>query len=231
MCGRINLKSNMAVISKQFHAELFGGVSFSPRYNVPPTLSVPVIRQLDGKRQLSMIRWGLIPSWTKDRKKSPLNNNARAETVAEKPSFRTAFKKRRCIIPADGFYEWKTEGKEKLPYYFHRTDGQLLAFAGLWETWHDPDAENAAPLESCAICTTDANGVMAPVHERMPCILGPNDYDKWLDTAATDVHYMLAPCPDSEITCYRVSKFVNSNKNEGAECIEPLVGAESGELF
>jgi putative SOS response-associated peptidase YedK len=231
MCGRINLKSNMAVIAKQFDAELFGGVSYSPRYNVPPTLPVPVIRQTDGKRQLSMIRWGLVPSWIKDRKKSPLNNNARADTVAIKPSFRAAFKKRRCIVAVDGFYEWETIGKEKLPYYFYRPDGQLLAFAGLWETWHDPDVKDAPPLESCTIITTDANAVMEPVHERMPVILSTKDCDTWLDPAATDLQHLLAPCPPDEIACYRVSKFVNSNKNEGAECMEPLVAAEKGELF
>lgn len=221
----------MRVVSQQFHADLATDTAFpfQPRYNLPPTLQVPVIRQTDGKRQLSMLRWGLIPSWTKDVKKSPLNNNARAETVADKPSFRTAFKKRRCLIAADGFYEWETIGKEKLPYYFHRTDGKLIAFAGLWETWKDPETET--PLDSCTIITTDANKVMEPVHHRMPVILAPDDFDTWLDPSATDLQPLLAPCPNDAITCYRVSKSVNKIANEGAECVEPLLGAEAGSLF
>ena len=159
------------------------------------------------------MRWGLIPSWTKDPKQAPLNNNARAETVADKPSFRSAYKSRRCIIPVTGFYEWKTEGKAKQPYYFHRPDGQDLAFAGLWETWHD--------IESCTIITCDANEVMAPVHHRMPVILGDNDFAVWLDPAATDVSGLLAPCPPHELACYSVDPYVNNVRNQGPHCIEP----------
>jgi putative SOS response-associated peptidase YedK len=157
---------------------------FEPRYNIPPTVDIPVIRFADGKRRLSMMRWGLLPPWTKDPKKSPLLNNARAETVAEKPSFRSAFKKRRCLIPASGFFEWKKEGQLKQPFYFSRPDDKPLAFAGLWETWND--------IESCTIITTEANELMAPIHDRMPVVLGDNDYATWLDPEATSLEKLLS---------------------------------------
>jgi putative SOS response-associated peptidase YedK len=160
------------------------------------------------------MRWGLLPSWTKDPKKAPLLNNARAETVAEKPSFRSAFKSRRCLIPASGFFEWKTEGKVKQPYYFRRPDERPIAFAGLWETWNE--------IESCTIITTDANAVMAPIHHRMPVVLGVNDYGHWLEPSDSDLLPLLAPCPDDELICYPVNRIVNNVRNEGPECIVPL---------
>lgn len=160
------------------------------------------------------MRWGLLPSWTKDPKKAPLLNNARAETVAEKPSFRSAFKHRRCLIPASGFFEWKLEGKQKQPYYFRREDDKPIAFAGLWETWNE--------IESCTIITTDANAVMAPIHHRMPVVLGVNDYANWMDPAADDLLSLLTPCPDDELICYPVNKVVNNARNQGPQCIEPV---------
>jgi putative SOS response-associated peptidase YedK len=160
------------------------------------------------------MRWGLLPSWTKAPKKAPLLNNARAETVAEKPSFRSAFKSRRCLIPADGFYEWKTEGKLKQPYLFRRADEKPLAFAGLWEKWND--------IESCTIITTEANAVMEPIHDRMPVILAPNDYSEWLDATATEPGKLLTPCPPDELTAYAVNPNVNNARNEVPECIEPF---------
>ncbi len=172
---------------------------------------MPIVRLIDGTRKVSLACWGLIPAWTKDPKKSSLLNNARSETVKEKPSFRSAYKSRRCIIPASGFYEWLADSKPKQPFYFYRPDDKLLAFAGLWETWND--------IDTCTIITTDANKVMAPVHDRMPVILGDNDYGAWLDPSSGDASHLLAPCPVSEITRYPVSTFVNSVRNQGPQCV------------
>ena len=137
MCGRFTLRTKLNILLQEFHATLRDEIQLSPRYNIAPTQDIPVVRPADGERELTMMRWGLIPSWTKDPKKAPLLNNARGETVAEKPSFRSAFKSRRCIIPASGFYEWKREGKVKQPYLFRHPDDRPIAFAGLWETWND----------------------------------------------------------------------------------------------
>ena len=184
------------------------------RYNIPPTADVPVVRQNDGVRQLKLMRWGLLPSWTKDPMAMPPLFNARADTVATKPSFRSAYKKRRCIVPASGFYEWRKEGKERWPLYFQRTDERPLAFVGLWEAWGD--------VESCTIITTEANELMAPIHNRMPVILARNDYDVWLDPDATDLGYLLATCPADELKCHPVDRIVNKVGNDGPECIVPL---------
>ena len=217
MCGRFTLRDRLNALLEQFAVEADESLPrtlFEGRYNIPPTQDVPIVRLVDSKRELAIARWGLIPSWTKDPQKAPVLNNARAETVAEKPSFRSAFKSRRCIIPASGFFEWKTEGKTKQPFYFHRPDGQMLAFAGLWERWEE--------IESCTIVTTEANEVMAPIHERMPVILGLNDYDEWLDSSSKEVAHLLSPCPADELTCYPVSTVVNNARNNVPECVEPL---------
>lgn len=217
MCGRFTLRTKLNILLQQFHAELRDDeLELRPRYNIPPTTDVLVITAADGKRWARTMRWGLLPSWTKDPKKAPLLNNARAETVAEKPSFRSAFKSRRCLIPADGFYEWKTEGKAKQPYLFRRADEKPLAFAGLWEKWND--------IESCTIITTEANAVMEPIHDRMPVILAENDYSEWLDPATTDVAKLLTPCPPDEIEAVAVNPIVNNARNEVPECIEPIDG-------
>lgn len=210
----------MTVLVQQFDVHVLPDqqqVLFEPRYNIPPTVDIPVVRFADEKRRLSLMRWGLLPPWTKDPKRAPLLNNARAETVAEKPSFRTAFKSRRCLIPVDGFYEWKTIGKAKQPYYFRRQDELPFAFAGLWDTWND--------IESCTIITTEANELMAPIHHRMPVVLGQNDHVEWLDPAASDLAKLLLPCPADELICYPVDPVVNNSRNEGPQCIVPLNSA------
>jgi putative SOS response-associated peptidase YedK len=225
VCGRFTLRDRLNVLLQQFAVEANADQPrplFEGRYNIPPNQDIPIVRLSDHKRELTIARWGLIPSWTKDPKKAPLLNNARAETIAEKPSFRSAFKSRRCIIPASGFFEWRTEGKTKLPFYFHRLDGQMLAFAGLWEQWND--------IDTCSIVTTEANEVMAPIHHRMPVILGLNDYDEWLDPTANEPSKLLTPCPADELTCYPVSTVVNNARNNVPECIQPLV-ANSNVLF
>jgi putative SOS response-associated peptidase YedK len=214
MCGRFSLRARLNGLLAQYAVEPFKKLPLFERYNIPPTTEVPIVRLIDGQREISLARWGLIPSWTKDIKKAPMLNNARAETVQEKPSFRSAYKSRRCIIPASGFYEWLNDSKPRQPFYFHRPDDKLLSFAGLWESWND--------IESCVIITTDANEIMAPIHERMPVILGDNDYGLWLDPSAGDATHLLAPCPASELTCYPVSTFVNNVRNQGPQCIERI---------
>jgi putative SOS response-associated peptidase YedK len=173
MCGRFTLRTKLNLLLQQFAAEASSDLELVPRYNIAPTQDIPVVRVADGKRELTLMRWGLIPSWTKDPKSGPLLINARSDTVAAKPAFRSAFKCRRCLIPADGYYEWMAEGKKKQPYWFRVRDGQTFAFAGLWERWHE--------IESCVILTTEANEMAAKLHDRMPVSLSPNDYERWLE--------------------------------------------------
>jgi putative SOS response-associated peptidase YedK len=213
MCGRFTRKYTWKEIYETYQAIQFY-FDIVARYNITPTQEVGVVRSSDAGREFVSMRWGLLPRWTKDIKTAPMLNNARAETIAEKPSFREAYKSRRCIIPASGFYEWQTEGNTKQPFYFQSPEGRLLSFAGIWERWND--------IETCAIVTTDANEIMAPVHHRMPVILGANDYQGWLDPSSSDVSHMLAPCPSSELTCYPVSTYVNKAGNEGPQCVEPV---------
>jgi putative SOS response-associated peptidase YedK len=195
------------------------------RYNIAPTQEVAAVRMEpdSGQRELGLLHWGLIPSWAKDKKIASKLINARAETVAEKPSFRSAFTKRRCLILADGFYEWqKLEGGKKQPHYIHRQDDMPFAFAGLWESWN---GEGEA-VESCTIITTSANEVMQPLHDRMPVILSGKDYDLWLDPAFKDkaaLQELLKPCPVDWLEAYPVSTRVNSPKHDEAACLERVV--------
>jgi putative SOS response-associated peptidase YedK len=188
---------------------------------VAPTQSVATVR-LDnaGRHVLRMNRWGLIPSWSRDAKLAASLINARAETVATKPAFRAAFKARRCLIPSDGYYEWKaTGGKHKQPFHFRLVDGRLFAFAGLSERWHDQDGQS---VETCAIITTEANAVVRPVHDRMPVILDPEVYGQWLDPRAgsDDLLLLLRPSPAEALTAFPVTSHVNNAKNQGAECLQ-----------
>ena len=178
MCGRFLLHTPVDTLQRAFgFAER---PNLRPRYNIAPTQTVPIVRQKDGGgRELALVRWGLIPSWAKEAGIGGRLINARAETVAEKPAFRGAFRKRRALVPADGFYEWrKREGdRPKQPLLVRRRDGQPFAFAGLWEHWRGPEGE----VETCTILTTEANAALAPIHDRMPVILDPACYDRWLD--------------------------------------------------
>jgi putative SOS response-associated peptidase YedK len=206
MCGRFALHSNPEV------AALAIGLSavpaYAPRYNIAPTAQVLIVREGGA----ALVRWGLVPHWAKDASASAKMNNARAETVATKPSFRDAYRSRRCLIPANGFYEWRSEFGVRQPYYIHPAAGELFAFAGLWEQWRD--------LQTCTIVTTDANPSMSAVHDRMPVILAPADYARWLEGAEG----LLRPCPDEAIAIRRVSRVVNNARNEGAALIEPSAG-------
>jgi putative SOS response-associated peptidase YedK len=191
VCGRYVVKSPSAKLKVKFHLDEVP--LFEPRYNVAPTQLVPAVRQEDGKRRLAMLRWGLIPSWAKDAKIGYRLINARSDTVATKPSFRSAFKRRRCLVAADGFYEWKRDGKVKQPFFIHRRDEEPFAFAGLWEGWENP--EDGKEVQSCSLITTEANELMAPIHDRMPVILAESAYDRWLDAGepVSDLQSLLKP--------------------------------------
>ena len=195
-------------------------LDLKPRYNVAPSQQVPVVRlDKNGQRELAMLRWGLIPSWASDPKIGYKMINARAETVATAPSFRAAFKKRRCLIPATGFYEWKKlEDGSKQPYLIGMRDGTPFSFAGLWERWD----KGEAPIETCTIVTGEPNSLVAELHNRMPAILEPEDYEAWLRAADTAIpQAMLRPFPSQLMQAYPVSKRVNSPKNDDAALIEP----------
>ena len=219
MCARYTLISEIPVIVEQFGVQEIE-VEFRPRYNIAPTQQAPAIVN-DGDNRLVQFRWGLIPSWAKDKSIGNKMINARAETLAEKPSFRQAFRKRRCIIPADGFYEWKKEGSGKVPYYIHLNTGKPFGIAGLYETWTSPDGET---LSTCTLITTEPNSFMQPLHNRMPVILPPDAYARWLDPAnqkTDELRTLLGPGPPGIMAAHAVSKTVNSPANDIPECIEP----------
>jgi len=223
MCGRYTLQATPEELAKQFNAVIEDMSLFKPRYNIAPSQSVAVVRLKSdaSHRELVQLRWGLIPSWAKDPKIAYSTINAKAETVAEKPAFRSAFRKRRCLIPASGFYEWQKEGKQKQPMYIRLRDRRPFAFAGLWEHWEPKEGE---PLESCTIVTTDANEFMVPIHNRMPVILASQDYDRWLDpTVPPDsLQAFLKPYAVNEMEAYAVSKMVNNPRNDILQCVEPI---------
>ena len=233
MCGRFVTSSPASQIAAYFDAEITAErlLEREPNFNVAPTTDVAVVVERDGRRGLALRRWGLVPSWAKDVAVGSKMINARVETAATKPSFRSAFTKRRCIIPVDGFYEWKapSEGSRKQPFYIVRRDREPLAFAGLWESWKDPDAAAAGkspvPLLTCSILTTEATGPMAEVHHRMPVLLGPDSWDAWLDETVTDrdeIQGMVLPAPDDLLEMWPVSTAVNSVRNKGPELVEPV---------
>jgi len=209
--------------------QLFGYTeqpNFPPRYNIAPTQPVPIVRLDQGKRQFALVRWGLIPSWVKEPKSFSLPHVARAESVNEKPAFRNAMKRRRCLVPADGFYEWSELGSRKRPFFIRAKSGGvtggMIAFAGLWETWMGPNGEE---LDSVAVITTKANSVLGAIAERMPAILPPESFDLWLDCAAVDATTaaaFLLPAGENLLEAYPVSTAVNRTANDGPELIAPV---------
>ncbi len=192
-----------------------------PRWNIAPTQNVAVVLD-ETPDMLSEVRWGLIPSWAKDRKIASSLINARAETVATKPSFRSAYKRRRCMIPASGFYEWQKVGAGKVPQHILMQDGEPFAFAGLWDIWNDPAAPDAEPLRTCTIITGEPNALVAPNHNRMPVILPRNRYAAWLspDTSPEERAAMLVPYSAELMESHAISKRVNSPRNDDAGLIE-----------
>lgn len=220
MCGRYALYGPVSRIREQFDAKV-DELEFEARYNAAPSQWLPVIRQRsDGERVVHLLRWGLVPSWAKDEAIGNRLFNARAETVADKPSFRAAYRKRRCIVPVNGFYEWKAVAGGKEPYYIHATDEQLLGLAGLWEHWDRPD--DGARIDTFTILTTDANALMKPLHARMPVILAPDTYAPWLDPEGDLVALKarLSPYADDVLALHPVGKAVGNVRNEGAGLID-----------
>lgn len=220
MCGRFTLKTPTKEIVQQL--DLPSLPEIRARYNIAPTQQVLVVRAKEGggSREAVLMKWGLIPSWAKDVKIGNKAINARGDTAAEKPMFRSAMKRRRCLIPADGFFEWKqTSAKKKQPYYIGLKQQKLFCFAGLWEHWHNEEQA----IDSCTILTTEANDFLRPLHDRMPVILPAEAYDEWLDPATQDasqVGHMLAPFPSNQMQAFAVSTEVNKPTHDEPELIE-----------
>lgn len=220
MCGRFAQRSDPKRLAKEFKVAEVPQVE--ARYNIAPTQEILAVRELADGREMAFFKWGLVPSWAKDLSVGARLINARSETVEEKPSFREAFKKRRCIIPADGFYEWQRTGGRKQPFFFRMRDEHPFGFAGLWERWEGKDGQ---AINSCTILTTGANEVLRPVHDRMPVILHADEYEMWLDTDVRKldlIKEMLRPYPAEELTSYPVSTAINSPRSQGAELIEQM---------
>ena len=219
MCGRFTSHHSSEEIVERFAIDeaLF---QTAPRYNIAPTQIVAAVVEQQGKRQLTGLRWGLIPSWSKDPDIGNRMINARAETIMDKPSFKPALARRRCLIPADGFYEWKKSSAGSQPYHIRRKDGELFAFAGLWEGWQSPDG---SPLQTCTIITVEPNELMVPIHNRMPAILEREDEQRWLDAASKDVFALvklLRPHSPDEFEAFPVSRAVNSPGSDAPSLIE-----------
>ena len=220
MCGRYTLHTSPEQLA--MHFQVPPPVALAPRFNIAPAQPVPAVRQGVTGRELLMLRWGLVPAWAREEKTGYRMINARAETVAVKPAFRTAFQQRRCLLPADGFYEWRPGPKGKQPYYITLQDGGLFAFAGLWEHW---EGEDGHTVESCTLIVTTANPLVRAIHDRMPVILDEQDYACWLDTRhfnAARLEALLKPYPAERMQAWPVSPRVNSPKYSDADCIAPL---------
>ena len=219
MCGRFAFYSPHEAVTRLFGVAETPGIE--PRYNIAPTQFVAVVRAAGGPRQLAMLYWGLVPSWAKEKSIGARMINARSETLGEKPSFRNAYKRRRCLVLADGYYEWQRTGSVKQPYFISFASGEPFGMAGLWERWRDPGT--GEPLESCCIVTTSPAPAVAHVHDRMPVIVPPDAYDEWLDpdNLATDrLARLLAPWTAPGLQARAVSRRVNDARNQGPELLE-----------
>jgi putative SOS response-associated peptidase YedK len=227
MCGRYTVTSAPEAIRA-----LFGypeQPNFPPRYNIAPTQPIAIVRLVEKKRQFALVRWGLVPSWVKDPKNFSLLINARGESLTDKPAFQAAMKRRRCLIPADGFYDWRAAGPRKQPYYVCAKSGGLLAFAGLWETWTGPNGEE---IETATIITTRANRMLAGIHDRMPVIVPPDAFNLWLDCANVDADTaatLIAPAPENLLEAYEVSTAVNRAANDSPKLVERMPAAAEAE--
>jgi putative SOS response-associated peptidase YedK len=234
MCGRFTLTDPDQELAVQFNLPHIPDLK--PRYNIAPTQPVAAVRVASGAaaagiaREMVLLHWGLIPSWAKEPGIGARMINARAETAAEKPAFRAAFRRRRCLVVADGFYEWQKQNGGKQPFFIHMRGGGAFAFAGLWEYWLGSDGSE---VESCTLLTTLPNELIRPLHNRMPVILSAQDYALWLDPAVQEVarlQPLLRPYPSAEMDAYPVSRLVNSPMNDEPGCVEPLPEGESGSL-
>jgi putative SOS response-associated peptidase YedK len=230
VCGRFVQVSSPDLLVERFGVDEMAAPTHEPSYNVAPRSGVYAVRdraEKEGRRRyLSELRWGLIPSWAKDAKVGDRMINARAESLGDKAAYERAFRRHRCLVPADGFYEWQRRGPRKQPMFIHRRDSEPMAFAGLWAAWRDGDDDTDADwVRSCAIVTTDANDVLAPLHDRMPVVLEERDWDRWLDPAADDVDALarlLVPASNEVLVAYPVSSAVNSADNDGPELVEQV---------
>lgn len=227
MCGRFVSVAPPDEVARYFDAEPPADLALGPRYNVAPTDDVCVVLTEGGVRRLAPHHWGLVPFWAKSPAVGNKMINARSEGLADKGAFKHAFARRRCIVPADGFYEWQSVPgqKAKQPYFIHRADGELLAFAGLWEEWRQPGTDGSQRLRSTTILTTTANQAVEPLHDRMPVILGRSDWAVWLDSTDTDLEALgglLAPAPPQLLTMHPVSTDVGNVRNEGAHLVDPV---------
>jgi len=248
MCGRFVQASSPELLVERFGVDELAAPRHEPSYNVAPRATVYAVRDRGGgggsadrdrkagardgdqsdqedsrRRYLSDLRWGLIPSWAKDPKVGDRMINARAESLADKPAYERAFRRHRCLVPAEGFYEWQRRGSGKQPMFIHRRDGEPMAFAGLWAAWRDENDSEADWLRSCVIVTTNANDTVAPLHDRMPVVLEERDWDRWLDPEAGDVDtlaQLLTPADDDLLVAYPVGTRVNSADNDGPELVE-----------
>jgi putative SOS response-associated peptidase YedK len=219
MCGRYTLTTPGDVLAPALGLE--SAPTLVPRYNIAPSQQVPIVRaSAGGRRELVDARWGLVPHWAKEAAIGNRLINARAETLAEKPAFRDSFRRRRCLIPADGFYEWQTLGKSKQPWLLRLAGGAPFAFAGLWSRWREP--ASGEELDTCAIVTTTPNELAATVHDRMPVILPPDVFAAWLDPASPGPAALLVPFPAASMTAYPVSRRVNDPTHDGPDCVQPV---------
>ncbi len=219
MCGRYVLTSAPEVFRNLFHYE--ERPNFPPRYNVAPTQPIAIVRLVDGRRRFALVRWGLLPAWVTDPKTFSLVINARGESVLDKSAFRNAMRRRRCLIPADGFYEWQNAGDRKRAFFVRPRSGEPLAFAGLWETWTGPNGEE---METAAIVTTAANRTLAGIHRRMPVIVPPDAFDLWLNTTDVDARTaaaLIAAAPESLLEAFEVGSAVNRVANDDPSLIAP----------
>lgn len=229
MCGRFTLTADPKAIQQAFDLDNITG-ELQPRYNIAPSQPVAVITNQNPK-ELTYLKWGLVPSWSKDPAIGNKMINARSETAAEKPSFRNAFKRRRCLIPANGFFEWTKQGKKKIPMYIHLEDNPVFAFAGLWEVWQSPDGSE---LQTCTILTTEPNDLIRPLHHRMAVILKPDTYDMWLspnELPADVLMPLMTAYPQEKMRVYEVSTQVNSPANDNPSVLEPFDSPRQQSLF
>jgi putative SOS response-associated peptidase YedK len=220
MCGRFS-QAQIAELDREIY-RLLNVPALPSRYNVAPTQDAAVVRERDGARSLELLRWGLIPYWAQDPAIGNRMINARAESLSEKPAFKEAYQRRRCLIPARGFYEWRKAGSLKQPYYVRLADNGVFAMAGLWERWRDEAHET---IETFTVITTAPNTLLRPIHDRMPAILEPSEYDRWLDPDVSDpraLAILLHPYRPEAMAAYPVSRYVNRPENEGPECVRPV---------
>lgn len=227
MCGRIVSSTPVSVLAEQFLVADVRAAEAEARYNVAPTDPVLAVATTAGGRRLGTLSWGLVPSWAQDPRSGPRPINLRAERLADRPGFRRTLQRRRCVVPADGFYEWRAAagGRPKQPYLIRARDGRALALAGLWDVWRDPASPDAEPLRTCTVLTTEPNDLMATLHDRMPVVLAPDAVDVWLDPSVTDVDELVAlcrPCPSELLEAWPVSTAVNSVRNDGPHLVEPV---------